>query len=184
VRVLREPAAVAPVLSARLPPSTALPLAAFAGTYHDAAYGNITLCASSSTSAYCQKVLSDFSDFPLPGDHDALYAAWSRLDVSHVRLTQLPVSSTRGHSHNTFGFRVTNLFPCGYGKNKNAFEEDALDALDEQPDDGRWEFDVDDEGRVKGAGWFGVAGPGIISARERMEGSLKERCDIWMAKVE
>jgi hypothetical protein len=172
------------MLSARLPPSTALPLAAFAGTYHDAAYGNITLCASSSTSAYCQKVLSDFSDFPLPGDHDALYAAWSRLDVSHVRLVQLPVSPTRGHSHNTFGFRVTNLFPHGYGKNMNAFEEDALDALDAQPGGGRWEFDVDDEGRVKGAGWFGVAGPGIISARERMEGSLEERCDIWMAKVE
>jgi hypothetical protein len=107
-----------------------------------------------------------------------LYAAWPRADISHVRLVRLP------HSPHTFALRTTELFPRGFGRSGSAFETDALGALDEQPGEGRWEFDVDERGRMRGAGWFGVAGPGIVTARERTAGSLEERCDVWMAKVE
>jgi hypothetical protein len=168
-------------VSARVPAGPALPLAAFAGTYHDAAYGTITLCAPSSTSAHCQDFLAAFAPFPLLGGARAvLYAAWQRADISHVRLVALPHSE----SPHTFALRTTDLFPRGFGRDGSAFETDALGAFDAQPGEGRWEFDVDERGRVRGAGWFGVAGPGIVSARERTAGSLEERCDVWMAKVE
>ena len=145
---------------------------AFAGTYEDLAYGELTLCAPSSTSEYCTRVLSDFAavdaarQAPLPAH--GLFAAWDRVWSSHVRM----------HHTNGRSFSVTfpRLFPQGYGRNTTPFE-----FWDSQISVGRAEFVVEDEEIV---GFALVTEEQAAAARiKRAGGNLREVGDAWFRRV-
>jgi hypothetical protein len=132
---------------------------ALAGTYSDAAYGTLTLCAPVSTSAHCRTVLEDFAAIS-PLEVNTLYAAWPRFWSSHLR-----VRLTTGL------FDPTNLFPTGFGRNTSAFESP-------REPEASAEFDVGDDGRVRGMGvrW------GDFPARSK--GSVEERAQVWFRRVD
>jgi hypothetical protein len=135
------------------------PIEALAGTYFDAAYGTLTLCARASTSAHCRAVLEDFAVIS-PLEDNTLYAAWPRFWSSHLR-----VRLTTGL------FDPTNLFPTGFGRNTSAFESP-------REPEASAEFDVGDDGRVRGMGvrW------GDFPACSK--GSVEERAQVWFRRVD
>jgi hypothetical protein len=135
------------------------PIEALAGTYFDAAYGTLTLCARASTSAHCRAVLEDFAVIS-PLEDNTLYAAWPRFWSSHLR-----VRLTTGL------FDPTNIFPTGFGRNTSAFESP-------REPEASAEFDVGDDGRVRGMGvrW------GDFPARSK--GSVEERAQVWFRRVD
>ena len=156
----------------------ALNLAAYAGTYEDAAYGSVTLCAPSSTSAHCLGVLEDFA--PIDGGNNAslstdaelrptLLAAFPRVWSTHLRL--------RHTSGDSFAAVFPALFPNGYGKDTSPFE-----FWDSQISVGRAEFIVED-GTV--VGFALVTEEQAAAARlRRSVGGVKESGDAWFVKVE
>jgi hypothetical protein len=135
------------------------PIEALAGTYSDAAYGTLTLCTPVSTSAHCRTVLEDFAATS-PLEHNTLYAAWPRFWSSHLR-----VRLTTGL------FDPTNLFPTGFGRNTSAFESP-------REPEASVEFDVGDDGRVRGMGVRWDDFP------EHTEGSVEERAQVWFRRVD
>ncbi|TFY68039.1 hypothetical protein EVJ58_g1251 [Rhodofomes roseus] len=56
-------------------------LARYAGTYANPAYGNFTLCAPTTTSAYCARVLADFVACDELHPHPALYGAYPPVHI-------------------------------------------------------------------------------------------------------
>jgi hypothetical protein len=135
-----------------------VPIEDLAGTYTDAAYGSITLCARSSSSAHCCTVLEAFAATSKL-EHDKLYAVWPRFRSGHLR-----VRPSAGL------FEPTSLFPVGYGRNTTAFE--ILTNADSSV-----EFDVGDDGAVRGMGVSWGDFP------ERSTGSIEERAQVWFRRV-
>jgi hypothetical protein len=135
-----------------------VPVQDLAGTYTDAAYGPITLCAPSSSSAHCRTVLDVFAATSKLED-DTLYAVWPRFWNGHLRVR--PAAGV---------FEPTSLFPVGYGRNTSAFEmlTDAEASV---------EFDVGDDGSVRG---MGVSWEDFL---ERSEGSIEERAQVWFRRI-
>ena len=150
-----------------------LPLAlnAYAGTYHDAAYGSITLCAptSPSQSEHCTRILDDFSSLG-PLSSTTLYAAWPRVWSSHVRLVHAE------NNTNKFDISFTALFPDGYGASNTPFETYESDAYE-----GQVEFVLDEKSKsVMGFGYFGRGD--MQGVRE--EGvSVQDGAIAWFEKV-
>ncbi|KAL1945494.1 hypothetical protein VTO73DRAFT_2345 [Trametes versicolor] len=157
------------------PPADPLPLdlEAYTGNYTSAAYGTISFCAPTSTSAYCTHVLSAFAPVEaasadtLPAAR--LYAVWPRVWSSHIRL--------RHTSGNTFGLVFPRLFPEGYGENKTAFE-----FYDSVVSVGRVEFEVEG-GQVQGFAMITQADAAAARA-ERTNGAIREIGDAWFDKLE
>jgi hypothetical protein len=135
-----------------------VPIEDLAGTYTDAAYGPITLCARSSSSAHCRTVLEAFAATSKLED-DTLYAVWPRFRSGHLR-----VRPSAGL------FEPTNLFPVGYGRNTTAFE--MLTTAEASV-----EFDVGDDGAVRGIGVSWGDFP------ERSAGSIEERAQAWFQRT-
>jgi len=157
--------------------SSALPLNAYAGTYRNPGYGSFTLCAPSSSSHYCTKVLEDFAvidnaqSAPLPPNSSTpqLYAEWSRFWSSHIRVVHL--------EENTFEVGLTALFPQGYGANKTAFETFEMDAYA-----GQAKFVLDEGGKVEGFGFFGTDDAGMHRSIGDANG-VKDSSIVWFEKV-
>ncbi|RPD57950.1 beta-lactamase/transpeptidase-like protein [Lentinus tigrinus ALCF2SS1-6] len=149
-----------------------LDLEAYAGTYEDPAYGELTLCAPSNISEPCSQILADFAAVDaaqhIPS-HLQLFAAWDRVWSSHVRL--------RHTSGNSFAVTFPHLFPQGYGRNTTPFE-----FWDSQVSIGRAEFVVEN-GEV--VGFALVTEEQAAAARtKRTEGSLQEIGDAWFRRAE
>lgn len=150
-----------------------LDLDAYTGNYTNAAYGTISFCEPTSTSAYCTHVLSAFAPVEaasadtLPAAR--LYAAWPRVWSSHIRL--------RHTSGNTFGLVFPRLFPEGYGENKTAFE-----FYDSVVSVGRVEFEVEG-GQVQGFALITQEDAAAARA-ERTNGTIREIGDAWFDKLE
>lgn len=167
-------------------------LEAYSGTYNNSGYGSFTICSASSTSQYCTEVLSNFTvvdSHTITADASStpyvrnstreLYASFPRLWSSHLRFVHL--------ERQKFLLEATNLFPEGYGKNKNPFEALA----DDDTGGVIVEFVVSDEdedeqvdgGRVQGFGMMGLMeGKTARTARER-GGSVRERADVWFERA-
>ncbi|KAI0752773.1 beta-lactamase/transpeptidase-like protein [Daedaleopsis nitida] len=152
---------------------------AYAGTYHDAAYGTITLCAPNSTSAECIRVLDDFArvdavSAPAPAPSSAhrpsltLYAAWPRVWSTHLRLKQAGGTA--------FAATAPALFPSGYGRDRTPFE-----FYDSQISVGHAEFVVED-GEVVGFALVMEEQAAAARAR-RTGGDVREVGDAWFARV-
>ncbi|KAI0629472.1 beta-lactamase/transpeptidase-like protein [Trametes polyzona] len=158
--------------SASSPKPLPLDLAAYAGSYTNVAYGEITFCAPNSTSLYCHDILASFrpveaaSPDVLPANR--LYAAWPRVWSSHIRL--------RHTSGNSFGVVFPRLFPHGYGLNRTAFE-----FYDSVVSVGRVEF-LTENGTVKGFALITQEDAAAARAA-RSNGTVQEIGDAWFEKV-
>lgn len=140
----------------------------FTGAYHNDGYGTFVLCNTTSTSHYCNEVLSDFAAVDAQGpprEALELYGAWPRLWTSHIRLVH--INGTR------FDCFPTQLFPRGFGKNTTAFEtfESRLGYVD---------FVVEG-GVVIGAGLSDTVGE--RTNLEKKGGSVEETADAWFVRV-
>ena len=153
-----------------------LPLAleAYAGTYRDSAYGDLTLCVPSSTSKLCADVLEAFAPIDAPGGlsswpNDTLYAAFPSVWSTHIRLRH-----TAGGS---FAVTLPALFPHGYGRNTTPFEY-----YESQVGVGRAEFVSENGGAVVGFALITEEQAAIARAR-RNGGEPREVGDAWFVKV-
>lgn len=158
-----------------------LGLDAYAGTYHDAAYGTITLCAfSASESDYCSHVLEQFvpidaqaspADISTNSTH-VLYAAFPRVWSTHMRL--------RHTNRNSFAVTLSALFPHGFGRDTTPFEQ-----YESQVGVGRAEFVVDgDTGAVVGFTLITEEEAAVARARASRDGGAPKAIgDAWFTKV-
>ena len=152
-----------------------LNLEAYAGTYEDSLYGNITFCTPSSTSVYCARVLEDFASVdrysPSPAPPLSLFAAWPRVWSGHIRL--------RHSSGTTFALTFPRLFPHGYGRNTTPFE-----FYDSQISVGRVEFVVEGVEERRVVGFSLITDEQAAGARKaRSQGGVRELGDAWFDKV-
>ncbi|TCD62785.1 hypothetical protein EIP91_006403 [Steccherinum ochraceum] len=126
-----------------------LPIAAYAGTYENAGYGTITLCAPSSTSPGCLRVLNTFAaihNVTASENRHTLYAEYGTMWSSHIRL--------RYAGGNDFYMSLPELFPHGYGKDTTPFE---VNSLGEDSGEAVAKFVVNKEGsRVLAFGFMGA----------------------------
>ncbi|KAG1859372.1 beta-lactamase/transpeptidase-like protein [Suillus subalutaceus] len=148
-----------------------LALEEFTGTYTNAGYGAITFCSPSSSSSYCQDVISDFTAVDA-GKSTApqsvqLFAAWPRIWSSHIRGVH--------RSGNTFVVHPTSLFPEGYGRDTTPFETSEIGSSEATA-----EFVVED-GKVVGFGLVGLVGQ--PTKRERTYTTVKDQAEVWFDKV-
>jgi hypothetical protein len=156
-------------------PETSIRLDKYAGTYSDSGYGSFTLCdpSNSRNSSYCGQVLSDFATVDAHNTNQSirtqpqLFAKWSRLWSSHVRLVHAPSSE----SEHQFDVQLTAIFTEGFGVDKTPFElhEGGLG-------DATAEFVVEGE-TVLGLGVFG-------SVEKRIGDTVKEAAEVWFDKIE
>ncbi|KLO13809.1 beta-lactamase/transpeptidase-like protein [Schizopora paradoxa] len=174
-----DPTAVYPERPSRDPDTNStFSLDAYSGTYHNPGYGSFTLCAPSSTSHYCAKVLDDFAivdnaqSVPLPPNSTMpqLYAEWSRFWSTHVRMVHV--------ENDTFEISLTALFPEGYGADNKPFEAYEMDAYIGQ---GKFVLDERKE-KIVGFGLFGSDDPGMHHALGEETG-IKESSIAWFEKV-
>jgi len=145
-----------------------LALEEFSGTYTNPGYGTFTFCDPSSSSLYCQQVITDFAivDAAQPNAPSSpqLLTAWPRFWGSHTRAVH--------QSGNKFLFYCTTLFPEGYGRDSTPFEMETLRATAE--------FVVED-GKVVGFGLFDMVGQ--VTERERTHTTVKNRADVWFDQI-
>lgn len=156
---------------------TPIELDKYAGTYSNAGYGSVTLCDSSNSlnSSYCAQVLSDFAivDSHKPNQLTSsllakpqLFAKWSRLWSTHVRLIHLSDSKS-------VNIQITTLFTDGFGVDKTPFE-----TFENGEGEVVAEFVVED-GRVLGLGVFGI--PGDLT--KRRGDTVQARAEVWFDKI-
>ncbi|KAK7028283.1 beta-lactamase domain-containing protein [Favolaschia claudopus] len=143
-------------------------LAGFTGTYSDPGYGNFTLCSPLfPTSAECLAVVRDFrfvdSAAGRATDTSDLYAAWPRFWGTHLRLEHV--------TGNKYAFKLSTLYPDGYGLNGMPFE----DLSNAAPA----EFVVED-GAVVGLGVFVALKE---SWRMKEGGNVRDIADVWFKKL-
>ncbi|KAI0792431.1 beta-lactamase/transpeptidase-like protein [Abortiporus biennis] len=177
-------------------PSPPLPIERYAGTYSDAAYGNFTLCTTSSPSVLCKAVIANFTavykDDISPTC--SLYAYWPRIWSSHFKLTCLdgykqnltntdpPPESASGTNKHSFVIRVVTLYPEGFGQNTTSF------ALSRVSPDIQIAFDVDDSvsshGGSSGAEVRGLAFPhGFESGEETLPDSELKNSLVYFTRT-
>ena len=93
-------------------PNKTIDLSAYAGTYTNPGYGNITFCApnDAGTSAYCNNTFADFASFG-PLDANNLYARSPRI-VSHFSVERV---CTTDSNNGTAGFVIhpLSIYPHG-----------------------------------------------------------------------
>jgi hypothetical protein len=143
-----------------------------AGAYHSPGYGTFSLCTHASRSAYCASVLADFDALDEVADtacSSCLYAAWDKIWSSHLRFTPHPQNCTT-----MFEMTATQLFPHGYGINKEPFELKAAQGV-------RAEFVVH-SGNVQGFGLFLLGGE--VTERERLGKTVEERAEVWFDRLD
>ncbi|KAI0075191.1 beta-lactamase/transpeptidase-like protein [Panus rudis PR-1116 ss-1] len=143
-------------------------LETFTGTYTDAGYGNLTLCAASSQSSHCQAVLDSFSPFEPDDKSSRLYAAFSSVWSSHIRLIH-------GHG-DTWNITFTYLFPHGYGKDTSPFE-----TFETGSSQGMVQFVTKGKSEMVGFGLFLVH---EVTMRRRIGGTVEDIADVWFRKVD
>lgn len=148
-----------------------LALEEFSGTYTNPGYGTFSLCSPSSSSSYCQKVITDFTAVDAVKStaptSPQLLGAWTRVWSSHIRVMH--------QSGNKFLVLVTSLFPEGYGRDSTPFETAEIGTSEATA-----EFVVED-GKVVGFGLFGLVGE--LTRRERAYTTVKDRAEAWFDKV-
>jgi len=156
---------------------TPIALGKYAGTYNNPGYGSITFCdpLNAHNSSYCAEVLADFAIVdshpscqatPCLRDKPQLFAKWSRLWSTHVRLAPFSNPGT-GHQ---FIAEMTVLFTRGFGLDKTPFESVGGVTL--------VEFVVED-GRVLGLGIFGEVG----DLTERRGNTVQAKAEVWFDKI-
>jgi hypothetical protein len=145
-----------------------LVLEEFSGTYSNRGYGSFTFCGPSNSSAYCQKVITDFNAVDTAQSSapssPQLLAAWPRAWVSHIRAVH--------QSRNKFLVQWTSLLTEGYGRDSTPFEVGLLESTAE--------FVVED-GKVVGFGLFGLVD--LLTERGRTQTTVKNRAEAWFDKV-
>lgn len=142
----------------------------YSGTYADPGYGTFTLCSTSSPSAYCKSVISDFEPFEDYTNTSApvkLYAIANAVWGSHLRFTHT--------SGDAFDVALTALFPDGYGEDTSPFE-----TWETGGNEATAKFVVED-GVVIGVGLMGMVGE--MTERERIGGSVKDTAEVWLDRV-
>jgi len=145
-----------------------LALDEFSGTYTNPGYGTFTFCGPSSSSLYCQQVITDFAVVDAAQSNASsspqLLAAWPRALASHTRAVH--------QSGNKFLVYFTALFPEGYGRDSTPFLMEMLGATAE--------FVVED-GKVIGFGLFDMVGQ--VTQRERTHTTAKDRAEVWFDQM-
>ncbi|KAF9233582.1 beta-lactamase/transpeptidase-like protein [Melanogaster broomeanus] len=142
--------------------SPRLSLNDFAGTYTNAGYGTITLCAPSrsSTSSYCSKVQSDFTTVDNVQGNSVPLSSYSQNGLAYGHRT----IRMRYQQGSIFQMYFTTLFPDGYGKDTTPFETGEIGTTE-----GTAEFVIED-GQVIGFGISGLDG----QFTERFDGEVAE----------
>lgn len=154
-----------------------IPLEAYVGTYANAGYNTIRLCAPTSTSDDCPEVLDAFNRVdPISPykSQSSLYASYRGLWSSHLRLTHL-----LDEGEHTFRAQFPYLFPNGFGKNTTGFQMMEL-GLSEAT----MKFVFEGQGverRVVGIGMYRLSNE--MSERQRLGGSIQETADVWWEPV-
>jgi len=126
---------------------------------------------NSRNSSYCAQVLSDFAAVDAHNPSEAvhtkpqLFAKWSRLWSSHVRLVHVVISE----SEHQFNVQLTTLFIEGFGADRTPFEI---------YDDTLAEFVVEGES-VLGLGVFGSDGDPTKSTGK----TFQETVEVWFDKI-
>ncbi|TCD67060.1 hypothetical protein EIP91_000622 [Steccherinum ochraceum] len=124
-----------------------LPIEAYAGTYEDAGYGTITLCALSSTSSECRHVLNAFTaihNITTSENRRTLYAEYGSVWSSYMRFRHV--------GGDNFQMMLMELFPHGYGKDTTPFEVNY-----EGINEAAVTFELDEDGsRVLAFGFMGT----------------------------
>lgn len=124
-----------------------LPIEAYAGTYENAGYGTITLCAPSSTSPDCRRVLNTFAtvnNLTASENRNTLYAEYGSMWSSYMRFRHV--------GGDDFQMMLMDLFPHGYGKDTTPFEVNS-----EGSGEAVTKFELDKEGaRVLAFGFMGT----------------------------
>jgi len=155
-------------------PETLINLDKYAGTYGSPGYGSVTFCDSSNSrnSTYCAQVLSDFAAVDAHKSSQAasskpqLFAKWSRLWSSHVRLVYVADSDSK----HQFDVQLTTLFTEGFGADKTPFEI---------YESGLVEFVVE-SGKVVGLGVLGIVGDLTKSRGNTVQG----KAEVWFDKID
>jgi hypothetical protein len=158
-------------------PETSIRLDKYAGTYSNPGYGSVTLCdpSNSRNCSYCAQVLSDFAavDAQKPNQtvstQPQLFAKWSRLWSSHVRLVHIG----NPESEHQFDAQLTALFTEGFGADKTPF-----DLYESGLGDALVEFVVEGES-VLGLGVFGSDGDSTKSTGK----TIQETVEVWFDKI-
>lgn len=158
-------------------------LARYAGTYTNPAYGNFTLCAPTTRSKYCARVLADFAACDERGEHPALYAAYPRFTSSHIRLTPDPLQRARSTAElataheniDAWELEFVALFPNGYGKDSTPFVYRVLGGSTMEV------RCVVVGGLVDGCGIVDVT---LDEGRVLRKGPVKEAADVWFDRVD
>lgn len=158
-------------------------LSRYAGTYKNPAYGNFTLCAPTSRSKYCSRVLAEFAACGERGEHPALYAAYPKFMSSHIRLTPDPLPRVRSATEpaatheniDTWELEFVSLFPQGYGKDSTPFVYRVLGGSMMEV------RCVVVGGAVDGCGIVNVT---LDEGRVLREGPVKDIADVWFARVD
>jgi hypothetical protein len=180
------PQQLAPPLQRNEDPSdnasrTPIPLEKYTGTYTNPGYGSVTLCDSSNSpnSSYCAQVLSDFAIVDSNNPYQVtshirtkpqLFAKWSRLWSTHVRLVHVSDSES-GHE---FNVQPTALFTEGFGADKTPFE------TFENGEGGAPAKFVVEDGKVLGLGVFGSVG----DLTKRRGNTVQGQAEVWFDKID
>ena len=106
-----------------------------------------------------------------------LYAKWPRLWTSHVRVTRRTTVPTDPPTKdpNEFAFRLSTIFPDGYGRDKSAYDIGGLG-----PSDFNARFVVE-SGKVVGFGLFNTTGK--TTQAEKWGKTIREQADAWFDRV-
>ncbi|KAI9061922.1 beta-lactamase/transpeptidase-like protein [Trametes sanguinea] len=152
-----------------------LPLEMFVGTYSNVGYGNFTLCAPSTTSAYCKRVHVAFDSTHNASAAPALLAEWPRLLATHLRLEQ-PYPDRPNLLWMTTHF----IFPEGYGNDRSPFDYELF-----PPGYGMY---MECATRDFGAK-LEVEGCGLFLTYERFEqrssqAAVRGQAEVWFQKVQ
>lgn len=152
-------------------------LEAYAGTYTNIGYGNITFCAPSTASAYCDRVRAAFAlthnDSDTVNTTPALLAEWPRLVASHIRLVP---HQPDADEPSLFWLTTHYMFPDGYGKDRSPFDYELF-----PPGFGLYaQCTTGKEGEGEGCGVFLT----VEAYVDRKGGvPLREQADVWFEKV-
>jgi hypothetical protein len=148
------------------------PLEAFVGTYSNPGYiGNMTICAPSSTSAFCKQaysVISSAKPAQFANGTETLFSAYQRAWSSHV------IFSRNLATASNFSFTPVVAYPAGYGTDTTPFAIQPQNVKD--PASVRFAFDK--QGKVTGLGLFALEG--VLVPRPGK--TVEKTADFWFAK--
>lgn len=150
-------------------------LEVYAGTYANIGYGNVTFCAPSTTSAYCDRVRAAFTLMhnDTANSTPALLSEWPRLLASHIRLVP---HQPDADEPSIFWLTTHYMFPDGYGKDRSPFDYELF-----PPGFGLYaQCTTGDEGEGEGCGVFLT----LEAYVDRKGGvPLRKQAEVWFEKV-